>query len=245
VRIFAADLHVHTALSPCCEDAMTPPLIVDRARAAGLDIIAICDHNSTGNTAAVEEAAAGKDLHVIPGIEITTEEEVHVTGLFPDAGRAARAGEAVLAGLPRLRAGRRRMGNQLIMDAAGNVLGGEERMLSMASTLTLRAAVALIHHHGGLAIAAHADRPANSVISQLGFFPDDLSFDAIEISEAGMAAGRFEAFMDNGMPMITASDAHFPEGIGSIYSLFEMAAASLDELRLALTHTDGRRCGFA
>jgi predicted metal-dependent phosphoesterase TrpH len=84
VKTLLADFHVHTALSPCGDDEMSPPAIVDAALAAGLDMIAVCDHNAAGNTRAVGEAA-GARLAVISGIEITTVEEVHVIGLFPTA----------------------------------------------------------------------------------------------------------------------------------------------------------------
>jgi len=94
-----ADLHVHTALSPCGDDEMSPPAIVDAALAAGLGLIAVCDHNAAGNTGAVGEAA-GSRLSVISGIEITTAEEVHVVGLFPTVTAAANAADEVRETLP-------------------------------------------------------------------------------------------------------------------------------------------------
>jgi predicted metal-dependent phosphoesterase TrpH len=94
-----ADLHVHTALSPCGDDEMSPPAIVDAALAAGLDMIAVCDHNAAGNAAAVGEAA-GSRLTVISGIEITTAEEVHVVGPLPHRRAAANAADEVRETLP-------------------------------------------------------------------------------------------------------------------------------------------------
>ncbi|MCX5758981.1 MAG: PHP domain-containing protein, partial [Candidatus Hydrogenedentes bacterium] len=99
MRRFAADLHIHTALSACADDDMTPPAIVAAALEQGLDMIAICDHNSAGNAAAVQ-AAAGDALAVIAGMEITTAEEAHVLGLFPDAASAEAAGQEVRDTLP-------------------------------------------------------------------------------------------------------------------------------------------------
>ena len=99
VKTLRADLHVHTALSPCGDDEMSPPAIVDAALAAGLDMIAVCDHNAAGNARAVTEAA-GSRLAVIAGMEITTVEEVHVVGLFPTVAAAANAADEVRRTLP-------------------------------------------------------------------------------------------------------------------------------------------------
>ena len=88
VRSILADLHIHTALSPCADGEMTPPAIVHEAVMKGLGMIAICDHNSAANTEAVQKAAGGL-LTVIAGMEITTAEEVHVIGLFPTVQSAA------------------------------------------------------------------------------------------------------------------------------------------------------------
>lgn len=45
LRRLRADLHIHTCLSPCGELAMSPRAVVEAARAAGLDLIAVTDHN--------------------------------------------------------------------------------------------------------------------------------------------------------------------------------------------------------
>lgn len=248
MRTFAADLHVHTALSPCAEDEMTPPEIVRAALEAGLDIMAVCDHNTAGNAAAVQEAAvetAPGKLAVIAGIEITTREEVHLLGLFPDAGAAEAVGEQIRSTLPERTEASKRLGNQWLLDAHGRVLREEVRMLTVGSGVSLSDAAALVRRHDGLAIAAHVDHQAFSVPSQLGMFPEDLSFDAIEISAAGMASGRFADFMSLDVPMITSSDAHFLSALGESYSLFQMEAPTFEEIRWALQERDGRKWGFA
>ncbi len=102
LKRFRADLHIHTALSPCGSDEMTPAAIVAAASARGLDMIAVCDHNTAGNVLAVQQAgeAAGGGLAVIAGMELTSAEEVHVVGLFPDAAAAERAAARVRSLLP-------------------------------------------------------------------------------------------------------------------------------------------------
>ncbi|HZW04812.1 MAG TPA: PHP domain-containing protein, partial [Anaerolineaceae bacterium] len=82
MKDFRAELHVHTVLSACAEIEMLPPLIVEEALAKGIDVIAITDHNTTGNVAAVQRAALGINLTVLPGMELQTREEVHVLCLF-------------------------------------------------------------------------------------------------------------------------------------------------------------------
>ena len=117
-----ADLHLHTALSPCASREMTPQRIVREAMERGLDLIAVCDHNSAGNAGSVERAAGGRP-EVIAGMEITTREEVHVLGLFPGLQAALAAGAQVLAGLPVGPGRPRRAEEQLLLDEHGVILG--------------------------------------------------------------------------------------------------------------------------
>lgn len=241
---FWADLHVHAALSPCAENEMTPPAIVEAALRKGLSMIAICDHNAAGNVAAVQSASP-LELAVLAGIEITTAEEIHVLGLLPDVGAAdATAGE-VTCTLPERVGESRRFGEQLLMNADGDVAGTEPRMLSAASSLSLREAVELIGRHGGVAIAAHVDKPYFSVVSQLGVFPEDPRFDAVEVSAAGWRAGRWEPFAALGLPMLVSSDSHFLSEIGTAATLLEMDAPGFGELSRGLGRIAGRRISDA
>jgi len=87
LRTFRADVHIHTCLSPCADIDMSPKAIVEQAEKKGLDIIAICDHNSAENVAATRRAASGRSLTVLGGMEITSEEEAHVLALFDEIGQ--------------------------------------------------------------------------------------------------------------------------------------------------------------
>ena len=225
MRTFTADLHIHTALSPCADRDMLPPAIIKAALAKDLNMIAVCDHNTTGNAAAMQQAAAGA-LTVLAGIEITTAEEVHVVGLFPDAASADAVGKRVLATLPPMP-------------------GSEEKMLLSASTFGLSEAVELIQGEGGLAIAAHVDRPAFGVIGQLGFIPKDVPFDALEISAAGVRRSRHEEFLGMGFALLTSSDSHFLSDIGSSFTLIDAREPTFGELASALKGVEGRRCRIA
>ena len=236
-----ADLHVHTALSPCGDDEMSPPAIVDAALAAGLDVIAVCDHNAAGNTGAVGEAA-GSRLTVISGIEITTAEEVHIVGLFPTSTAAANAADEVRETLPVADDDYTRFfGEQYLMSADGTIYGREPRALAMATSLSLDEAVGLIRRYGGLVIAAHIDRPTFGVIAQLGFFPYEAGFDAVELSRHVPAGSpTIDGYAAYGLPVVRSSDSHYLEDVGCVATEFGLAAPTFRELVLALKHREGR-----
>lgn len=273
MRRVRADLHIHTALSPCASEEMVPTAIVKEALSKGLAMIAVCDHNAAGNVEAVMSAAsmaaaawrsAGaevkKELMVIAGMEITTAEEVHVLGFFPSADAAAMAAAEVLDTLASLETIPRvesEAGGQLLFDGEGRIIGREERMLFSASKHSLAQTVALIRRNGGLAVASHVDRPSFSVLSQLGVFPEDVVFDALEISGVGVRAGRHRGFLSIGLPLVSSSDSHYLEDIGGGYTLLdidqpaewgspsEKRKSPFEELRLALRGDEGRRCSLA
>jgi len=217
---FAADLHIHTEHSPCASPDMTAALIVAEAVRKGIEVIAVCDHNTVAGVRAVLEAAVAAGPYVVPGIEITTAEEVHVLGYFGGLADACSAARAVVAGV-----------------AEPHALG--------ASRLTLGQTVDLIHRFGGLAVAAHVDRPHFSVSSQLGFLPPDIPFDGLEISAAGVSAGRARDFAATGITLVSSSDSHAPDGMGTGITALEMEGPSFSELRLALGGQKGRRCLIA
>ena len=241
-----ADLHIHTALSACGDDEMSPPAIVDAALAAGLHMIAICDHNAAGNNSAVGEAA-GSRLTVIPGMEITTAEEVHVVGLFPTVTAAANAAAEVRKTLPMADDDYTRFfGEQYLMSADGTIYGSEPRALALATSLSLDEAVSLVKRYGGLVVAAHIDRPTFGVIAQLGFFPFEAGFDAVEVSRRvsadSPAAGDYAGY---GLPVVRSSDSHYLEDVGCVATEFNLAAPTFAELAMAIKHREGRTLAHA
>ena len=242
LRAIRADLHVHTALSPCGSDEMTPAAIVAAALAKGLEMIAICDHNSTGNVAAVQQAAAGR-LAVLAGMEVTTAEEVHVVGLFPDLEAAEGVDAHIHLTLPLADADYYAFfGAQPFLEADGRPVGAETACLAVATPFDLTETVGLVHRAGGLAIAAHIDRRSFSVFSQLGFFPHDAGFDGAELSRhAGPRSPRWQEFMSLGLPVIASSDSHYLEEIGTASVDLWIAEADFAELTLAFSGAGGRR----
>jgi hypothetical protein len=258
VNRYVADLHIHTALSPCASPEMTPRAIVEAAVRQGLALIAVCDHNAAGNTAAVQEAAClwgrpagsgpeeGEGLAVIAGIEITTAEEAHVLGWFPDAAAAQAVAAEVLATLPKAVPRKPHdFGGQWLLAADGEVRGREPRLLAAASRFSLSESVRLIHRHGGLAVAAHVDRPSFSVTSQLGFIPKDAGFEALELSAAGRFGPRAAPFLGLGLPLVTGSDAHSLEEIGASRTVLTLEAATFGEVVKAVMGFGGREVRLA
>lgn len=199
------DLHIHSALSPCGDNDMTPNNIVNMAYLKGLDIIAVTDHNSCGNVRAVQKAAEGK-LMVIPGMEIETSEEVHILGLFPSI-ESAEEMEGVIKTLSTPIKNRPEIfGNQYYMDENDEIVGEEERLLVTATGLDIYTAVENILRLGGAPIAAHIDRTSYSVLSNLGFIPPDLNIAAVEITSANRDA-MIDKYAD--YVILTSSDAHY------------------------------------
>ena len=242
MRVVLADLHIHTCLSPCATLDMTPKKIVSQARKRGLDMIAVTDHNSAENTGSVIEAARQTDLCVISGIEVTTSEEAHIIGLFEDPKDAVSMQDLIYEYLQQGENDEDLFGMQVIANEFDEVEGMNRRLLIGATRLGLSQVVKAIHDRRGLAIAAHIDREAFSVISQLGFIPEDLDLDAVEISRRVTLEKGRDLFPDLGrFPFITSSDAHDLQDVGASPTGFRMAGPEVAELRLALKGMAGRR----
>jgi len=197
----AVDLHIHTALSPCADDEMTPCNIANMSILKGLDAIAVTDHNACGNVSAVMEAA-GDRLLVIPGMEVTTEEEVHLLAYFRTLADALSFSDEIKAHLPGIPNHSELFGHQWIMDAEDRTMGEREDMLLTSTDLSFDETVALIGSHGGVAVPAHVDRDSFSVLSQLGFMPRHLPVAVIEVSHGGINP------LGDEWRILTSSDAH-------------------------------------
>ncbi|MDT8273512.1 MAG: PHP domain-containing protein [Desulfomonilia bacterium] len=240
LRKYNCNLHVHTCLSPCGDLDMHPSAIVKQCLESKLDIIAICDHNASENVPHVMKAAADTPLTVIPGMEMASREEVHLLALFESMEQLLDLQDLVYANLSGEN-DEKVFGIQAIVNEAGEVEGFNERLLIGATDLSLSDAVEAIHARGGLAVACHIDRPSFSVISQLGFVPREVPFDALEISanlDVKAARGRYPEL--ESYPFITSSDAHFIHDIGRVCTRMVLGGARLSEIRMALEASQGR-----
>ncbi len=242
---FRADLHIHTCLSPCSELFMTPSRIVEKAASLGINILAVCDHNSVEQVEVTAHIARKRGIRVIAGIEINSSEEVHILGFFGDMADAFNMQTVVYENLQPGENDEEAFGMQVLVNEEEEVLGFNKRLLIGATTLSVNRIVELIHSFNGLAVASHIDREGFGIIGQLGFIPEGVEFDALEIScmtSIDEAHGRFGLYRN--IPWITSSDAHRLEDIGRRTTGFVMEHATFDEMRLALKGADNRKIIF-
>ena len=240
MRFFAADLHIHTVLSACAEIEMLPELIVERAQELGLDLIAVTDHNSAENAAAVMAAARGTDLTVLPGMEVQTREEVHVLCLFDTLEQALTWQGDVYGRLPALKNKEEAFGTQIVLAPDGNPVGTNDRLLLTATAFSLEEVVRRVRQLAGLCIPAHVDRPAYSIIANLGFVPPDLELAGVEISQlVGVEEARRRFPQLANLALIGNSDAHRLKDMVRRTTL-KMESATVAEVALALAGEGGR-----
>lgn len=177
------DFHIHSALSPCGDEDMTPNNIVNMAKLCGLDAIAVSDHNSVKNAKAAIEAGKRIGLTVLPAMEVETEESVHILTLYPDMESAEEAAKEVYNALPDIKNRPEIFGRQLVMDADDNITGVEERLLISPTSLSVNSLFDMVKSVGGLFIPAHIDRHSYSILTALGFMPQELDIKMVEISK--------------------------------------------------------------
>ncbi|MDA8126395.1 MAG: histidinol-phosphatase [Deltaproteobacteria bacterium] len=241
LRAFRCDLHIHTCLSPCAELELYPSALVRKAVAEKLDVIAICDHNASENCPYVMRAAAGTALTVLPGMEITSREEVHLLALFDALPPLRQLQKIIYAHLPGDN-DEQRFGCQAIVNDRDEVEGFNPRLLIGATELALDDLLLRIHALGGIAIASHIDRESFSVISQLGDVGPDMPFDALEISTMlGLAGARKRYPTQMHYPFVTSSDAHRIADIGKGVTEFILKIPVVEELQWAFAGQKGRR----
>ena len=238
---FKGDLHVHTCLSPCGDNNMLPTLIVGEAKKKNLDMIGICDHNSAENVSAVKKAGEREGVVVIGGIEITSQEEVHVLALFANEANLRHVEAIIYEHLPG-KNDQDYFGEQLVVDEDDKIVGINDRLLIGATTLLIEQIVDIVHQSDGIAIASHVDREAFSIIGQLGFIPDGLNIDGLEISPRNsLEEVKTRLPQVNDFPIVSFSDAHYLEEIGRTHTSFFTESVSIDELSKALLNIDGRK----
>lgn len=203
---FRYDLHIHSCLSPCGDNDMTPNNIIGMAGILELDIIAVSDHNSALNLPAVCKLGEEQGILVVPAIEITTAEEVHVLSLFPSVEAALSMGEELYALLPDVPNDPEIFGDQLILDENDQVAGTVEKLLINATSLSIEKVFDRVRSYGGVPIPAHIDKTAYSVISNLGFIPPELEAVSVEVRNPPCP-------LADGYKVVTDSDAHTLEAM--------------------------------
>jgi PHP family Zn ribbon phosphoesterase len=217
---------------------MSPKYIIKEAKEKGIDIAGICDHNSCENVPAVRRHAEnqGRDVYIIGGMEITSNEEVHILALFDDEEKLFSMQKIVYDNLHGIN-NEKRFGEQMLVNENDEVMGFNEKLLIGTTELAIEDIVNFIHQLEGLAIASHIDREGYSIIHQLGFIPQNIQLDAVELS----CPGKKKDFTDISLPIITSSDAHAVKNIGRSFTWFFMEEPKLEEIKKSFLGTAGRK----
>lgn len=217
------DFHTHSCLSPCGDNDMTPYNLVNMAKLLGLDIIALTDHNTCENSASAVKAGEAIGLTVIPGMELCTSEEVHVVCLFPDVESAMNFSDYVISSMPPVKNRPDIFGEQLIMDETDNVIGRQEKLLTIASAISISDVCRTVEDYGGVCYPAHIDRSSYSVLSNLGMITEDMGFNAVEMTaEADRETLLRNHPILNGVQIFVDSDAHYLENMKDAENIIDI-----------------------
>ena len=204
------DLHIHSCLSPCGDDDMTPNNIAGMAALKGLGLLALTDHNSTKNCPAFFEACKKQGIIPIAGMELSTAEDIHLVCLFEELDDAMRFGEEVHNHLMPIKNRPEIFGRQQIMNGDDEVIGEEELLLISATDLPIDEAIALARSFGAHVHPAHIDRESNGIVSILGDVPTEYGFKVFELRErenAQRLSSVVEELCDGSI--LVCSDAHY------------------------------------
>lgn len=242
MKIFRADLHIHTVLSPCGDLDMSPANIISEASGKGIDIIGITDHNTTRHCKLISRLAAEKGIFVMQGAEVTTKEEVHCLAFFENSDTLDIFQDFLDDNLPDILNNPSIFGHQVQVDENEIIIYEEKKLLLNAISKNINEIEAFVHSLNGIFIPAHIDRMKNSIYSQLGFLPGNLNADALEVSKA-TTPEKFSAVHPeiNRFSLVRSSDSHYPASIGSATTSFHLKNPSFSEIKLALSGTDGRK----
>ncbi len=240
MKEFRVDLHLHTCLSPCGSLEMSQQRIVETALERGLDAIAVTDHNSTLQGPEIQTLGKERGLVVFAGVEVTTREEAHCVVLFADDQARAAFQKYLDEHLPPVPNDPERFGDQVWVNSRNEIVGEAPYLLLSALDRSVGQIAATVRQLGGLFIAAHVERPSFSLISQLGFIDPSLPLDAIEFNDAA----RYEKLVAahtylKHYTVYRASDAHYPEQIGTKYSLLKAGALDFQHLAMAFRRENG------
>jgi len=175
------DLHMHSCLSPCGDDEMTPANLVGMAAVKGLDVIALTDHNTARNCPAAASFAEQYGILFLPGMEINTAEEVHAVCLFPVLEKAMDFDAYVYSKLIKVKNKPEFFGNQILYDREDKIAGEEPYLLINATEITFTELWDLVRKYDGVMFPAHIDKDSNSLIANLGFIPPDSKFKTAEV----------------------------------------------------------------
>jgi hypothetical protein len=201
------DLHMHSCLSPCGADDMTPNNLVNMAALAGLEVIAVADHNTTRNVPAMTKVGEQVGVLVVPAMELTTKEDIHVLCLLPSLEAAENFRQYVYERLPQRKNRPKAFGHQYVMDENDEILEEEPQLLAFGSSIGIYETKKLLEEFGGLAVPAHIDRASYSLIGVMGLIDPAMGFSVYETTPNCDREALMEQYHFSG-GFLSNSDAH-------------------------------------
>ena len=193
---------------------MSPSGIIEKAKEVGLHVISITDHNMVENCLYAHEIGKKFGITVLFGMELQTLEEIHLLAFFDTYNLAIAFQEKIYCLLPDIKNDADYFGDQVVVNEENEIIRFEDRLLLNSAQISITDATAWIKNHGGIAIPSHIDSPTFSIISQLGYIPDDLPFDALEVRNKEKATELLPLIMRKDIPFVSFSDAHYLVDIG-------------------------------
>lgn len=238
MKEYLTELHIHTVLSPCGDLMMTPANILTTACLKGIDLLAITDHNSAENLQVMLELAKDYGIHVLPGMEVESKEEVHLIALFDHLDQVLALQETIYQHLPLLENDEEFFGPQLLTNLSDDYVDRVYRLLAISTDMAVEEVVQEVERLGGLVYPAHVDRQQNSILTQLGFIPPDLNLLALEVTPRYLENAILNPLLQ-GFPLLPARDVHYLHDlVGSV--VFELEEPTIVEIKRALLGEDGR-----
>jgi predicted metal-dependent phosphoesterase TrpH len=224
---------------------MTPGNIVGMAYVKGLQAIAITDHNSVRNAPAAIAHGNEYGLTVIPGMELTTSEEVHVVCLFVDMESASLFGDYVYERILPIKNREDIFGKQQVLDENDEEIERVERLLISATSISFDEVFDLVKSYGGIAFPAHIDKNANSLLSNLGFVPLLSDFENAEVHDLSkLAEIQKQHPYIKGCRILCNSDAHFLSDIHEPEYHIHAKSASARDIIAALEKRSALKLGL-
>jgi hypothetical protein len=213
---------------------MSPNNIIAKAKQVGLHVISITDHNMVENCLYANEIGKKFDITVLFGMELQTREEIHLLAFFDTYELALAFQTKVYDLLPDIQNDAEYFGDQVVVNEENEIIRFEDRLLLNSSQISVTDATSWIKNHGGIAIPSHIDSPTFSIISQLGYIPDDLPFDALEVRNKDKAIELLPLIMKKNTPFVSFSDAHYLEDIGKRRITLQLKEPNCLEISRAL-----------
>ena len=228
---FYYDLHIHSCLSPCGSMDMTPNNIVNMAKILGIDVIALTDHNSSLNCEAAMKAGEKTGVLVIPGMELTTSEDIHAVCLFPTLEKALSWNDYVDNHRIKIKNKPDIYGRQVIMNENDEETGEIERLLIPAADISIMNARKLVRGFGGVCYPAHIDRGSLSILSVLGEIDENCGFTTAELADKSkLDTLRARHPILNKLKIVTNSDAHYLENMREAENFLELSELTSENL---------------